>query len=188
MESVGSNGVVQDYGNSCGKNGLVGAVSEAGLEVGATAFFGAWGAPNSLGFLVLGTQLPTPVDLTQLGATGCLAYIEPLFNFPTVFSDDVMGSGVGGASVDIDVPADSSLLGATLHSQWVNLEITLPTDTWSNAAGLTTSNATVVTIGTIAPSLGMSTVTSAIPLDGQSPAGRGYVEVNKGPVLRFMYR
>ena len=188
MEFLGSDGVVQDYGNGCGNHGLVGAVSEAGLEIGATAFFGAWGAPKSLAYLVLGTRLPTPFDLSGMGATGCLVYIEPLFNFPTVFSGEVMGSAVGGASVDIHVPADTSLLGITLHSQWVNLEVILPVAEWSNPIGLTTSNATKFTIGTVAPSLGMSTVTSAIPLDGQSPASTGYVEINKAPVLRFLYK
>ena len=188
VEYLASNGHIQDYGESCGRYASSSSVSAIGLEIGATASFGAWGAPNALAFLVLGEQLASPIELSPMGATGCFVYIGPMLSVPTSYSEEVMGSGVGGASVDIQIPTEVHLLGGTLDAQWATLEMSLPRDQWSNPSGWTTSNATQFTLGTAPPSLGISMVTSHVPLDGEPIAPTGNVEINKGPVLRFFYQ
>ena len=188
MEYVYSDGQIQDYGAGCGRYPFASSVSEGGLEIGATAFFGAWGPPNAFAALAIGTPLIPTLDLSSIGATGCLVYVNPIFGFPTVFSVEVLDTGSGGASVAIKIPSDISLLGASLDAQWVALETSFPSSEWSNPAGLTTSNATRFVLSTAPPTLGLATVTSPVPLAGEPLAPTGYVEINKGPVLRFLYQ
>jgi hypothetical protein len=82
-------------------------------------------APSSQALLGLGVDRST-IDLTPLGAPGCLALTMPIVSI-------VFGTGAAGkALAQLPVPADASIAGAGVSLQWYVLDS-------SNVLGLVTS-------------------------------------------------
>ena len=72
--------------------------------------------------------------------------------------------------------------------QFADLEIYMPRSSWTNPAGLTTTNALELGLATTSPELGMSTVMSHVVGAGDPMPARGAVDVEAGPVMRFLVR
>ncbi len=78
---------------------------------------------------------PYPIDLTALGARGCMQY------FAIAFADVVRADAVGIAQRTLAVPNASNVVGAILYAQYYVL------DPPANALGLTASNYARLSIG-----------------------------------------
>ena len=177
----------RSIGESCG-NYHLGGIPDRAYCVGDTITVSSWGAPKTISVLLVGSELIKPIDLGFLGARGCSLLVQPDFYAFGRFSEEIMGSGVGGVSINMQIPNRSDLLGASLFAQWMNIERSLPQASWSNPAGFTTSNAYELVLNTSPASMGVSTVTSDEFEPEESPPATGFVETNTGPVLRFLYR
>jgi hypothetical protein len=99
------------------------------------------GVPSSAAFLFTGASrtawgaIPLPFELGVLGAPGCRLLVS---------GDIVTGhplDALGAASVSFGIPADTGLLGASIHQQFFVL------DGGANALGLATTNGGTATIG-----------------------------------------
>jgi len=74
-------------------------------------------APASFAVLLLAAAQIPPIDLAFLGAPGCLLYMLP---------DANLGVGTdasGAAAITFGVPNNPGLIGADLHTQWVDVAI-----------------------------------------------------------------
>jgi hypothetical protein len=129
------------YGSSCFGLGL----TAAGVPTpGGTLLFTTSNPTNqSVGLCLLSTDLvpgfPNGLDLTFLGAPGCLALVDPNAGFATVISN--LGAPVPGMSVSLSLPAIPGYLGLPIYAQSVWLDATL------NAFGIATSNGVRIRIG-----------------------------------------
>jgi hypothetical protein len=129
---------------------------------------------------VLGTSnrwfggVPLPFDLTAHGAPGCFLYTDWLLLSAHV-TDWRLPSLVGEAHLELPLPLDPSLLGATLFSQWLFI------DPAANRLGLETSQGVRATIEPALPADGLAIVRAF-----GAAAGEGIVATHFFPVLRLV--
>jgi hypothetical protein len=175
-------GTVSLFGTSCipGMGALPAGVDPATASLGATAVFFLRG-PKRTGLAVcaVGTNdrtfsgLPLPFDLSRFGATGCALYTDWVWTKGAAVSAPP-GGQTGYAGCELELPADPSLLGASMFGQWLFLDPT------ANPLGFTLSNGVKATLGAAAPQLGFGWVEAT---DLASTSGR--VLPGRAPVLLF---
>ena len=148
-----SNGVATRLGSSCSplaaqSFGSTLSAHAPSLRVGSTAIFTQETVAGAVGCLAFGlSSLPTPLDLTTIGAPGCWLHTLPLTVLPPAMSrvDPWLG---GIHEFHIQLPADPAFLSASFVVQ--GLELGMP--------GLWTSEALICSVASSAPSLGMAAV------------------------------
>lgn len=82
-------------------------------------------------FLTAGSPLPTPFDLTPLGAPGCMVYVASTLMTPQFTS---------GALLDVQIPGDPQLVGLSVAFQGLNYHL------GNNQLGIATSNMLTLTV------------------------------------------
>lgn len=115
-----------------GSDGSVGRGSFSYLPMpGAPARVDLLGAtPNRAGALFFGSQLyPLPVQLSAIGATGCVSFVAPIVTLP------MATNGFGYFELEIPWPNNHVLVAADVFGEFVLL------DPGANPAGITVSNA-----------------------------------------------
>ena len=152
-------------------------VEERSLLPGAYAHFFAYGPPLSLAVAAFGAPSPIGVPLSSLGfasPAGCelhLATIDaivPVMLIPE--ANPALVSRGGRADLEIKLPGNSSALGLTMTTQWLEL------------SQMATSNAIDWTIAAAVPTLDMALV------EGDPTEATGNVTVHLAHVLRFEYQ
>ncbi len=128
------------YGSGCqGSNGIPKLAFTGESRIGKTLNVDLSSAPPATGaFLNAGftNTAPYPLDLSSLGALGCMLYNEP-------FDTGVAGTNAtGDGQISIAIPATSGLVGVRAFFQWLCL------DPSANSIGLTTTNGGIAVIGT----------------------------------------
>jgi hypothetical protein len=103
----------------------------------------------------LGPALPRPLDLTAIGAPGCVLGVDPLVVMPPVAVVPATFE-FGYAYVEHRLPAALGLVGARLAWQWAELD--LP----ANALGAVFSDTVEVTLGTPPSSHGTQTLRTGL--------------------------
>jgi hypothetical protein len=157
------------------------------LQIGSTMRLKAMGRPGSLPLLLLGARaVPGGYDLTGMGATGCRQHISYFLVAALTYSKPPFAGAAAVLKFETQIPANSTLLGASVFTQFADDETALPRTEWSNPAGLTTSNGLELKISSVKPSLGISLVTSEDLAIVPSPK-MGRVDVSTGPVMRLLY-
>ena len=149
-------------------------VAERSLLPGAYARFFAFGPPLSFGLAAFGTKAPVGIPMSALGfpsGPGCdlmLGSVDALFleMFEPETHPGLLARG-GMAEVRIKIPADPSVFGATLSTQWLE---------WSQMA---TSNAIEWTVASAIPTLDMAL------LEGHPQEATGELTVHLAHVVRF---
>ncbi|MCK5943480.1 MAG: hypothetical protein KAI24_15975 [Planctomycetes bacterium] len=164
-------------GAGCGTyGGANGEWSSAhGFVAGGHTRFQAFGTPGGPALAAFGTFAATPLPLSLLGlpAPGCLLHLGSIDAvMPSVFEPlppELQGWG-GEAVVELWVPDDPAMFGASLTAQWLDL------------AQLATSNVTRGVVAASMPSLDMATIYGH-PLEAE-----GYAAVHTAHVLRFEHQ
>ncbi|MCC6673379.1 MAG: hypothetical protein IT458_20140 [Planctomycetes bacterium] len=173
-------GTTTEVGTGCGALGLVGpsaVVGESRLQPGSTALLEASGKANTPGLLFVGVQeIPGGADLSGLGMTGCRLHVAPAVTLPALYQPSVSTRMPGLATASLRLPRDPALAGASLWFQWLDLETSLPPSQWSNALGVSLTNAVRATIAAV-PAAGFATVSAdlgptGLPAEGQVSSGR----------------
>jgi hypothetical protein len=138
-QSYGPDGFPTDLGAKCG-NFLNMMLSSGPYRPGATfrvTEFYSSGSPVPINVLGVSPAIslfgPLPIDLTSLGAPGCV--VRASFELLTP------GGGAPGFNVDYPVPAVGAFSGVKLYTQWLNA------DAAANALGITVSGARVISLG-----------------------------------------
>jgi hypothetical protein len=182
VEADGIGGTRTFFGLGCGdvagRVTRTGSVDARALRAGSTVRFVNIAAAGSPAVMLLSLNiLPAPVDLAPFGAPGCVLWVLP----------DVLMMGVarmragplrpGAANMTLELPTSGAVLGACLHTQWVNFE----------GARMTTTNAIKAQIASQPASLGAAMVRAAAV--GSDPLPEvGEVEPGRMPVVRFTLR
>lgn len=171
-------GATTELGGGCGAYGGASRqwsfVNARSLLPGAYAQFEAYGPPGSFGLCAFGARSPLPIPLALLGfasPASCqlmLSSVDAIL--ASVFVPDadpgLLHRG-GLASVEVRVPNDPAVFGATMTTQWLE---------WSQQAS---SNAIEWTVANAAPGLGMAL------LEGHPQEASGHLTVHLAHVLRF---
>lgn len=186
-------GTATTFGTSCSNYKLQGGLNllaeDSGLQIGGTARIMAMGRPNTRPLLLLGiTPIPTGVDLAPMGAPGCQQYLSIFSSLGLSYQPPIPGFDPVFTHLLLPVPFDTSLISAQITMQTADIETSLPTSSWSNVAGLTTSNGLTLRIASTQPTLDMSVVQSAAVDPGQAIPASGRVDVERAPVFRILYR
>ncbi len=181
-------GTVSYFGAGCGISaGLVDPTVTATASGRNAVPGGSWrahsvGRVGAFGSLAVGPALLSPIGLDALGAPGCSLLVNPGIVVPVgVYPNSSVGRPIATLRYDLDVPAQVSLLGGQLSTQWVRVEGTAR----SNPLGVTTSNAVDVTLASSLPAGVASTVWSGPVSTGPLP-DRGAVSVARAPVLALV--
>jgi hypothetical protein len=159
-------GKVVDLGTGCKMKSLgFGARAYASaqhLRIGSTAQILALGRRGTSALLILGALDHKPArSLAHMGASGCFLYVQPVLAVPVgAYSDFPFPGMPAYMDVLVQIPVSSSLMGSRTLVQFANNETMLPRSSWTNPAGMTTSNGLALTISAVPPSLGMSMVRS----------------------------
>jgi hypothetical protein len=182
-ESLASQTRATSVGSGCGAyGGANGEWSAAvGFVAGGHTQFFANGTPGGVALAAFGTLGAAPVPLTALGlpasmlaGPGCALHLGSLHVvLPAVFTPmpEPEEQPFGGeAWLDVWVPDDPALCGASLSAQWFDL------------AQVAASNATRGVIAATLPSLDMATVYGH-PLDAE-----GLAAAHTAHVLRFEHQ
>jgi len=140
-------GIDVSYGAGCpGNDGWTPTDSSYGAPTAGNsgfrlALFSA--NPGDLAVLLVDFQnvvfggVPLPIDLSVIGAPGCLLRTGNAINLFVVTS----GTGSGGGRAIVPLALPTSFLGLTFYRQWAELQVT-PT----NALGIVGSNARQLTV------------------------------------------
>lgn len=171
-------GSVVDLGGGCGTYGgpqhQWSYVATRTLVPGGHGRFFAYGPPMSFGLAAFGASSPGPIPMSLLGfnsPAGCDLYIGQLYVLMVeVFQPDpnpLLQQAGGLAEVRLKLPSDSSVLGVTMTTQWIE---------WSQAAS---SNALEWTVASSIPSLDMALV------EGDPTETSGELSVHMAPVWRI---
>ena len=192
-EHVTHDGMASTFGSSCSSfamsDGLALVAEDSGLQVGGTARVLSFGRPGTRPVLLLGvTPLTQGIDLAGLGATGCFQFVDYFLSQGLVYQTPIPNFASAHAEVLLKIPLDPSLFKAQLTMQSADIETGLPQASWTNSAGLTTSNGLTLQLASTQPTLGMSTVQSTTIGLGQSAPVSGRVDVERAPVMRLLYR
>ncbi|MCA8956864.1 MAG: hypothetical protein KDC87_12375 [Planctomycetes bacterium] len=189
---VAGGGSATPFGVSCstfhvGGESLI--VEAKGLQLGSTMRSFVVGRPGSSPLLLVGASShPSGVDLSPTGALGCSLYVSAYVAIGLTYSPQLPGFPNAFANLELQIPSRGIQPGTRLFLQSADLETALPSSQWTNAAGLTTSNAVDLRVASTPPVLGMASVTSR-PVDAAQPMpATGEVDVERAPVLRLYYR
>ncbi|MCA8955094.1 MAG: hypothetical protein KDC87_03415 [Planctomycetes bacterium] len=161
---------------------------QPGIQIGNPVRFVGLSRPGARSLLLLGGQaIPGGVDLSPLGAPGCAQYVGVGALVGIVQRGTVPGFDAAFANLQLQIPFTPGLLGTSFFAQLADLETNLARSEWSNAAGMTTSNALRVDLPASAPSIGLAVVRTD-EVSGTTPfPAFGEVDVRRGPVLRLLY-
>jgi hypothetical protein len=168
-------GRVSSLGSPCGRFAAwpwTARADEHEFVVGRTATIRLQGDPGSAAWLLFGAApLGSPLELSSIGAPGCHLHTLPFAALgSSVAAPHLPSAEFGGpASVSLQFPADSGLLGAALTVQWFE---------WQSG-GFAFSNALVGELALAAPNLGMAVVVGQL-------AGAPSVRSRGIPVLGFV--
>lgn len=171
-EAVAGN--TMSLGNPCGVFAnwpRTSFVADEDLVIGRTVRFRVQGESGAPAYLLVGAA-PTslPIDMSVIGAPGCFLHLLPFAAIGRVVGAPQFTAEFGGTAwVDLHLPADANLLGASLTTQWFEWQTT----------GFAFSNALVVQVSANPPSLGMALVTGQI-------AGTPVVRSYGIPVIGFV--
>jgi len=183
-------GTAQVVGSGCGRfaSPFPETASAWGnlLRIGSTLRLTTMGQPGTPAILLLGaTRRQLPAPLAFLGAPGCGLYIDaPAITLTTTLNTPAQPGRPGFGNLRLQLPVDGALQGASLYAQWADIEIALPAAQWSNAAGITTTNALDLTISAIPSTLDGAVVLARTTTTGSFPA-TGDVRVDIVPVVRL---
>jgi hypothetical protein len=169
-------GTIADAGDGCGMyggpQGRWSFTATRKLVPGAHASFWAYGVASGLGIAVFGTRAPVPLPLTAIGwpAPGCHLLLGSLdVMLPAFFVPDSPHAW-GRADLDLWIPDDAAMFGATLTTQWFD---------WSQMA---VSNAVEWVVAGALPTLDMASI------EGAAISPEGNVAVHLAHVLRFEHQ
>src|SRR5262245_1996962 len=134
-------GTIQPFGVGCGSSvsSRPALTAATAPRLGTSLQLNTSSTPGTAVYLVgfsatRWNTLSLPLDLTPLGATGCVLYVEPAMM-------DVEVPVAGATTHSYAVPNDSALVGAEFFAQ------VLAADPTANTAGIAVSNALAGTIG-----------------------------------------
>jgi hypothetical protein len=188
-KSSGGQGVV--YGKSCSGFKPQGAsliATANGLQIGGSMRLLMFGRPGTSLLLLMGVKpIRVGADLSSMGAAGCRQYVDYLLMLNLQYQKAIPNMTPVLANFMGQIPPDQSLLGTSVFFQAADIETSLPRLTWTNPAGLTTSNGLEVKISTTAPSLDMAVVRSHEVAIGKPLPTTGRVDVERAPVVRILY-
>ncbi|MHC4515031.1 MAG: hypothetical protein ACYS5W_15185, partial [Planctomycetota bacterium] len=192
FEYDASGGSVVKLGNGCKMKslgfGTPAYASAPQLRIGSTARLTALGRRGTSALLVLGATNYQP-GKPIAGAPGCFIYVQPLLVFPAGPYFDFPYPGMPAyLNVTAQIPLARSLMGTRTFAQFANNETMLAQGSWTNPAGMTTSNGLALTISSVPPTLGMSMVRSYAVNPATTTPSWGIVDVSKAPVIRFTYK
>lgn len=167
-------GRVTLIGSPCGRFASWPSTARADASefvVGRTATIRLHGDPNAPALLLFGTRiLGSPLDMSVIGAPGCFLHVLPFTALSTTVGAPLHTPEFGGrAWIDFHLPADQSLLGATLALQWFEAQST----------GVAFSEAIACELSASTPGLGMAVVAGQV-------AGSPGVRSHGVPVLGFV--
>lgn len=136
-------GSTRVFGRGCtGTNGVVNHATAGVPETGETQSFRLYSAPRtSPAILALGAsntawgRLALPLDLSVVGAAGCMIYTPPTVTLGRVTD------AAGYVTLSLTLPQDKDLLGQRFYSQFLVI------DARANTMGLTTTNGVETTVG-----------------------------------------
>ncbi len=177
-------GSATSYGTSCpvGKNRAFGVSSNPGSDFPLEfRLFG--GVPNTLLIAAFGVSktswngVPLPLGLDFLGLKGCKIYASEEILIP------IKANTNGGAAIITKLPADKSLAGAKLYSQWISLDKRV-----NPSFPLSFSNGVAFRLG---KSVGKQAGLDAFFTYGESNAARyrsGFVDEGITLVTEFTYK
>lgn len=171
-------GATTDLGGGCGAYGGASKqwsfVNARSLLPGAYAQFEAYGPPGSFGLCAFGARSPLPIPLALLGFASPASCALMLGSVDAILAavfvpdaDPGLLHRGGLAAVEVRVPNDPAVFGATMTTQWLE---------WSQQAS---SNAIEWTVANAAPGLGMAL------LEGHPQEASGHLTVHLAHVLRF---
>ncbi|MCA8957219.1 MAG: hypothetical protein KDC87_14180 [Planctomycetes bacterium] len=190
FERGNGNGKITPFGRSCSSFHADGQSLHARstrLQIGSTLEITLLGRPASNPLLLIGGAALRPgLDLAPLGAPGCMQHIQPIWNLPLTYRAPPMRFPFAIADFATRIPADPALLDTSTFLQAADLETS--TSGKTNRGGLTTSNALELRLSKNAPTLGLSTVESHSVAPTSPMPQRGVVDVERGPVMRWVYR
>jgi hypothetical protein len=177
-------GAAQTIGVGCGRFSRA-STSGTQWQIGSTARLLASGEAGSLAVPMLGLHANQSIDLSFLGAPGCMLRVDPLISLtlPYIGASDPRQPGI--AEFALQIPNQQSLLGASLGAQWLDMQQFLPPSRWSNTAGLTLSSALSLTLSATAPWLHGAMIETGIYPTGTLPDD-GHVTPGRLPVMRFV--
>jgi hypothetical protein len=159
-----------------------------GLQIGSTLRLMSLGRPKSTPLLLLGAkEIKNGSDLSAMGAVGCRLHISYFLIAALRYSDPAKVGQPASLHFESQIPADTTLLGRSVFTQFADDESALTTANRTNPAGLTTSNGLELVISSIRPDLGMSTVTSKVVGTTTPFPSTGRVDVSMAPVLRLLF-
>ncbi len=173
---------MQKVGVPCGDTtsriGVTANTRARNLAPGSSLLVSTFGEPGTSGLLALGSTA-TQVPLAAFGAPGCTLYLQPVATLPFAFP--LTGTLDAEHTIALALPGSTGLLNAVFFAQAINLE----TPGRSNPAGLTTTNALRLQVGSVPPPATMTVVATRAVAAGAPWPATGDVFVSRGPVLRF---
>ncbi len=172
-------GIAIPIGRGCGpvaaQASQTAATEPSLLRVGSTSRFLGIGQPTSPAFFFLGAQALTPgVELTFLGAPGCFVYVVPVVSLAATVGVGIGNGRPGGATLEIPLPAQTGMLGATMYAQWAVLA----------GSALTTTNGLQLQLAASVSPLDGAVVVSK-PATGATLPSSGYVDTATMAVVQF---
>ena len=148
------------------------------LRPGSTPHFVGIGEPHTLAVMFLGAAVMDPgIDLTAVGAPGCNLHVLPLTTIPAIVGRSIGGPRPGGASVQLRMPGQPGMLGATFGVQWAYL----------SSVGLATSDALAIQLAATASTLDGAVVISRKTLGSAFPE-HGTVNVGVIAAVQIEHR
>jgi hypothetical protein len=122
--------------------------------------------------------LPTPIDLAPFGAPGCALYVAPLFALPAAVTAPYGPSQPGAANLDLQLPDETTSLGACFFAQWIAL----------GPSRFATTNAVKCQVATQVGGL-LAAVVESHAVEPASPfPATGRILPHRTPLLRLLVR
>lgn len=168
-----------NVGTTCSLAGVdypASSVAAAALIPGATAAFTGQGPALTPGAFLVGVPI-SPINLALLGLAGpgCTLHVQPFATVPVSFGNNPVAPTIGGAFVDLDIPAGTAALSLPFRTQFIAM-----------SSPLVTSNAIDCVTADRAPTLAMSTVFAN--RFGPTAPTEGQARTNRSPVIRFLFQ
>lgn len=183
-------GAVTSFGLTCSTFHASGQTltAQPGIQIGNPLRLVGFSRPGASSLLLLGAAIPGGFDLGVTGAPGCFQHVGAALAVGLVERGVLPNFYAACTNFELRVPPAAPLLGTSVCAQMADLETGLPKAQWTNAAGLTTSNALRLDLAKQAPALGLATVRSDEVESNKPFPDRGDVDVRRGPVLRLVYQ
>jgi hypothetical protein len=179
----GSTGSVVNIGSGCGRFNRASA-SRSQLVLGGSLRLLASGEPGSVAVPVIGFDAALNLDMSFLGATGCTLRVNPVLSFVDTYRTAADPRKPGIAELDLQLPHSPTLLGSRFAVQWLDFQRMLPPPRWSNAAGITFSNALELTLSARSQTILGTTIEVGVYPTGALP-DTGHVTPCRMPVMRW---